>query len=397
MTADNNNDDFFFEELSKSESAEKPDTGVSDDFDFGDLSWPVEKTGQGDTDIFSFDEEPEPLEKPEQGIEELRRPDVPECQEVLPFTCLKCAAKNEVGFYQIPDTGLTTKCTSCKTNIEIVRDSSAKRAGQLSKELFCAKCGHQLDHHTVCRSCGFLFPDYFVVVNHEEARRQAKSRQSAKFRQAFADFGTSLRPRVSKDVYTPSRPVVTASAKTTIFSGKLRATLVSFVVIAAVIAGGFVYYRQYKAEQAFVTNYVKALYGIKLGTEGSINACAKISREWKATAESTANFVPRVNMDDDVKADKVKAEVDKLMQKLQPAPAKYSQANAKLAELNGIYGNLYALKSSPRGTLDSFNNSTDKADKAFKQTVQELKANLPEKLSKELETAKQRYRGLASL
>jgi len=169
------------------------------------------------------------------------------------------------------------------------------------------------------------------------------------------------------------------------------------VVVIALVVGGFAYYRQHKAEQEFVTNYVKALYGIKLGTEGSVNACAKISQDWQATGESKVNFTPRVNVDDDVKADKVKAEVDKLMHKLQKSPAKYSQAHAKLAELNGIYENLYALKNSPRGTLESFNSSTAKADKAFKQTVQELKANLPEKLSKELETAKLRYRGLASL
>ncbi len=251
----------------------------------------------------------------------------------------------------------------------------------------------------MCRSCGLLFPDYFVVVNREEARRQAKSRQSVKLRQAFADFGASLRPRASKkqEVYTPGRPVADAFDKPAVFSGGLRTALIGLVVVVALAAGGFVYYRQYKAEQEFVTNYVKALYGIKLGTEGSVNACAKISQDWQATGESKVNFTPRVNVDDDIKADKVKAEVDKLMQKLQKSPAKYSQAHAKLAELDGIYENLYALKNAPRGTLDSFNSSTDKADKAFKQTVQDLKANLPEKLSKELETAKLRYRGLASL
>lgn len=395
----NNNNKFFFEEISKSEPVEKSDNGGLNDFDFGDLSWPVESSDQDDMNDFSFDESPEPLEKPDQGIKELYRPEVPECREVLPFTCLKCAAKNEVGFNQIPETGLTTKCSSCKSTMEIVRDSNAKRAGQLSKELFCVKCGHQLDHHIVCRSCGLLFPDYFVVVNREEARRQAKSRQSARFRQSIADFGASLRPRVSKKqkVYAPDRPVGAAFGKKVVISSGLRTALISLVVVVAISAGGFVYYRQYKAEQEFATNYVKALYGIKLGTESSANACAKISQDWQATAESKINFTPRVNMDDDVKADKIKSEVDKLMQRLQSPPAKYAQANAKLAELNGIYEKLYSLKNSPRGTLDSFNSSTDKADKAFKQTVQELKANLPEKLSKELETAKQRYRGLASL
>jgi len=393
-----NNDDFFFEELSK--PVEKSDKESTDDFDFGDLSWPVEQPDQGGADDFSFDESPAELPgKPDQGIAELRRPEVPECREILPFTCLKCAAKNEVGFYQIPETGLTTKCSSCKANMEIVRDSNAKRAGQLSKELFCAKCGNRLDHHIVCRSCGLLFPDYFVVVNHEEARRQAKSRQSARFRQAFADFGASLRPRTSKkeEVYTPGRPVGPAPEKPGALSGGLRSALVSVVVVVAVAAGGFVLYRQHKAEQEFIKNYVRALFDIKVGVDGSLNACAKISQDWQATAESKANFVPRVNVDDDIKADKVKAEVDKLMPKLQNPPAKYAQANAKLAELNGIYANLYSLKSSPRGTLDSFISSTDKADKAFKQTAQELKANLPERLSKELAEAKLRYRGLASL
>jgi hypothetical protein len=85
------------------------------------------------------------------------------------------------------------------------------------------------------------------------------------------------------------------------------------------------------------------------------------------------------------------------MQTLQNPPAKYSQANAKLAELNRIYANLYSLKRSPRGTLDSFNSSTNQAGMGFQKATEELKSSLPEKLSKELETAKQRYRGLASL
>jgi hypothetical protein len=397
MTTDNKNDDFIFDSITK--AVEKSDKDGLDDFDFGDLSWPVEKPGQDDSDDFSFDELSEPVEKSDQGGAELSLAEAP-VQEVLPFTCLKCAATNEVGFHQISDGGLTAKCSSCRTSIEIVRDSCAKRASQLSKELFCVKCGHPLDHHIVCRSCGLMYPDYFVVVNHEEARRQAKSRRRAKFRQAFAGFGASFRPGPSKeklDVYAPSRAVDVAKWKPAVLSSGLRKALVGSVVVALIAVGGFFYYRQYKAEQVFVKNYVKALYGIKVGVEGSLDTCAKISEDWKATADSRVNFTPRVNLDADIKAEKVKTEVDKIMQTLQNPPAKYSQANAKLAELNNIYAKLYTLKSSPRGTLDNFNSSTNKAGVSFQKATGELKASLPENLSKELETAKQRYRALASL
>ncbi len=397
MTTDNKKDDFIFDSITK--PVEKSDKDGIDDFDFGDLSWPAEKPDQDDSDDFSFDELSEPAEKPDQGGAELSLAEAP-IQEVLPFTCLKCAATNEVGFYQISDDGLTTKCSSCKTSIEIIRDSCAKRAGQLSRELFCVKCGHPLDHHIVCRSCGLLFPDYFVVVNHEEARRKAKSRQSAKFRQAFAGFGASLWPGSSKEkqgVYAPGSAVDVAAWKPPVLSSGPRKALVSLVVVVVVAAGGLFYYRQYKAEQGFVRNYVKALYAIKVGEEESLKACAKISEDWKAAAASRVNFAPRVNLDADVKAEKVKTEVDRIMQKLQNPPAKYSQASAKLAELNNIYANLYSIKSSPRGTLDSFKNSTNKAGEGFQKATEELKASLPEKLSKELATAKLRYRDLASL
>jgi hypothetical protein len=397
MTTDKKNDDFIFASITK--AVEKSDKDAMDDFDFGDLSWPVEQPDQEDSEVFSFDELSEPAEKPDQGAAELSLAETT-IQEVLPFTCQKCAATNEVGFYQISDEGLTTKCSSCKTSIEIVRDSSAKRASQLSKELFCVKCGHPLDHHMVCRSCGLLFPDYFVVVNQAEARRQAKSRQSARFKQAFADFGASLRLGTSKEkqgVYAPTKAVDVAMWKPAALSSGLRRALVSSAVVIVIFAGGFLYYRNYKAEQEFVRNYVKALYGIKLGTEGSLNACAKISEDWKATAESRVNFTPRTNLDTEVKAEKVKTEVDRIMQTLQNPPAKYSEANAKLAELNTIYTKLYSLKSSPRGTLDNFKSSANKAGEGFQKATQELKASLPEKLSKELETAKLRYRSLASL
>jgi hypothetical protein len=397
MTTDNKNNDFIFDSITK--AVEKSDKDGMDDFDFGDLTWPVEKTGQDDPDDFSFDELPEPVEKSDQSGVELSPAKAP-VQEFLPFTCLKCAATNEVGLYQILDDGFTTKCSSCKTSIEIVRDSCAKRAGQLSRELFCVNCGHQLDHHIVCRSCGLLYPDYFVAVNHVEARRQAQNRRIAKFRQAFADFGSSFRPGPSQEKqggYAPVRAVDVATWKPAVLSSGLRKALIGLVVVAVIAGGGFLYYRQYKAEQEFAKNYVKALYGIKVGADGSLNACAKITEDWKATADPKVNFTPRVNLDADIKAEKVKTEVDKIMQRLQNPPAKYSQANAKLAELNTIYLKLYSLKGSPKGTLDNFQSSTEKADKAFKQASQELKASLPEKLSQELETAKQRYRGLASL
>ena len=397
MTTDNNKDDFNFDSISN--PVEKSDKDGMDDFDFGDLAWPVEKPGQEDSDDFSFDEFSETVEKQDQGGVELSPAEVT-VQEVLPFTCLKCAATNEVGFHQISDDGFTTKCSSCKTGIEIVRDSCAKRASQLSDELFCVNCGHQLDHHIVCSSCGLLYPDYFVVVNHAEARRQAKNRRIAKLRQAFADFGSSFRPGPSKEKpggYAPGRSVDTATWKPAGISDGLRKALVGSAVVVVIAAGGFLYYRHYKAEQLYVRNYVKALYGIKVGVEGNLDACAKISDDWKATAETRVNFAPRVNLDADVKAEKVKTEVDKIMQTLQDPPAKYSQANAKLAELNSIYAKLYSLKRSPQGTLDSFKNTTNKADMDFQKVAGELKTNLPEKLSKELETAKQRYRGLASL
>lgn len=397
MTTDNKNDDFIFDSITK--AVEKSDKDGMDDFDFGDLSWPAEKPGQDDSDDFSFDELSEPVEKPDQGGAELSLAEAP-IQEVLSFTCLKCAATNEVGFYQISDYGLTTKCSSCNTSIEIVRDSCAKRASQLSKELFCVKCGHSLDYHVVCRSCGLLLPDYFVVVNHAEASRQAKSRQSAMFRQAFADFWASLRPGPSKEnqgVYAPGRAFNVAAGKPSVLSSGLRKALVGFVIVVVVAAGGLFYYHQYKAEKGFARNYVKALYGIKIGEEDSLNACAKISEDWKATAASRVNFTPRVNLDADVKAEKVKTEVDRIMQTLQNPPDKFSQAYAKLAVLNNIYAKMYSLKGSPRGTLNSFQSSAVKADNAFKEATKELKASMPEKLSKELETAKQRYRGLASL
>jgi len=397
MITDNKNDDFIFDPVST--IVEKSDETGVDDFDFGDLTWPVDKPDKEGSEVFSFDEVPEPVEKPDQTATDLALSEA-QVQEVLPFTCLKCAATNEIDFHKITDDGLTTKCSSCKTSIEIVRDSSAKRAGQLSSELFCVKCGHLLGQHIVCRSCGLLFPDYFVVVNHAEARRQAKSRQSEKFKQAFADFLASFRPgppKVKLDIYAPGSAVGVATRKPAVLSSRLKVALISVASVVVIAAGGFLYYRHYNAEQEFVKNYVKALYGVKVGEEDSVNACAKIMEDWKATAASRVNFTPRTNVDADVKAEKVKTEVDRIMLKLRNPPALYSQANAKLAELNNIYANLYNLKGSPRGTLESFQSSAVKADTAFKQATKELKASMPEKLSQELETAKLRYRGLASL
>lgn len=102
MTTDNKNDDFIFDSITA--SVEKSDKDGTDDFDFGDLTWPVGKPDQEDSEDFSFDELSEPVEKPDQGAAELSLAETT-VQEVLPFTCLKCAATNEVGFYDARRTG----------------------------------------------------------------------------------------------------------------------------------------------------------------------------------------------------------------------------------------------------------------------------------------------------
>ena len=323
--------------------------------------------------------------------------------ECTKFSCLKCSTANEVDFSEITAEGFVTKCSTCKASIRIIRESSAKRATQKSREKYCTECRHQLAHYAHCPSCGRIYPEYFVQENPDESKRKARGSSISIIRDAFASLGASQtrkHPASSADIYSHGsgpKSGIYGKEKPSSFSKSRLIKWVAGLVVLLIVAAASVYeYMRYKSEQLYVSSYVKAVYGIKAGADGKFNSLTQISTEWKAASEGGRKFIPQTNVDKVAKAAKIKAETDKLMQHLQNPPKKYVNDSDRLKALYAKYLSLYEFSESSLVSNDQLNDYIEKSNKSFKQASQELKANLTQRLAEELEDAKKKYRGLAT-
>jgi len=312
----------------------------------------------------------------------------------MTFSCRSCATPNDIGFAPEITEDFAIQCASCATRIRLVRESSAQRAAQTSRELYCVKCGHRLDHHVNCPTCGLYCPDYLVVEDPAAARRKARKQRLNGVRDILAGLGTALTWKPAQKVkqgYSPQRA--------THGRGIERKTVVKLVaglaLLAAVVAGGAFLYLQHKEEQAYVTTYVKTVYALKMVADNKLESLSRLAADWKAASDAGQTFVPRVDVKAEAKGAKIRDAASKLLQKLQKVPKKYEQAQARLDAMNTECLALYRLAEKPLTSLDQLTGAMEKSSKTYKQACQDLKANLPPKLSEELASAKTRYKGLA--
>jgi hypothetical protein len=258
------------------------------------------------------------------------------------------------------------------------QESTATRALKKDGNIYCAKCGNELDHLIVCRGCGFRFPDYFLVQVSKPVRRKAgKSDRSMSF---------ALRP-VSQTYAISSKP--------TGVSRKTILMVVGLLVVAALVAAGITVNHKMTLDKRYRRNFVLVLCGTKGGADMSLADCAKMSAEWKAKMDAGQTYVPRVSPEEAARLNKIKGKAEENNQKLNAPPEKYAPAYEKLTKLYGIYSNIHALTLAPSGSLAGFTDSTQKAESDFKLAAQELKEKLPADLAEDIKTAKTKYKELS--
>ena len=295
-------------------------------------------------------------------------------------SCPKCQANIEVDLSRIPEEGTLTSCPECKKRFWTGRESHARRALKKEGGIYCDKCGNLLDHSIVCRACGVMYPDYFLVQASRPPRRQIEK--------AGFSINFTLKPAAKSYSYTAAKKTAEKSSKS------LFITVGLLVLVVAAAVAGVVSYQNMKAQQQYALNFVRALYVIKTGTDLSLKTCAKLSADWQAKLSAGQNIAPRVSVADETDMKTVKVEIDKYMQSLSKPPEKFLPANDKLARLHGINAKLYSLTVTPSGSLPAFADSVAKSENDFKLAAQELKAGLPAMLAEELNKAKTRYKGL---
>jgi hypothetical protein len=303
-------------------------------------------------------------------------------------TCPKCKAEIQLDLPPLTEEGTSSPCPECKTRLHVYNESFAARALRKVGEISCLKCGNELGHSIHCPSCGVLYPDYFVVSIGR--RRVRKVKTIREFRASKAGRSELVAPR-------PGAAPLSAAQKPGTNTSKILLITVSLVVLAIVVSLGIRAYQQHNAESQYTANYFRALYCIKTAADRSLKTCAKISVDWKGNLDAGRNVDPHISVQDEADLNKVRGEIEKYMQKLNPPPGKFITANEKLANLNGVYTKLHSLAIAPSGSLQSFTESASKLDSEYKKAAQELKASLPEKLAEELNKAKVKYKGLRDL
>ena len=293
------------------------------------------------------------------------------------FPCPKCDAKTQLELSHIPEDGASAKCPECKTRFWITKESFARRALKKEGKTLCYHCNNELSNYLDCPTCGIMYPDFCVV--------QASKPVKVKQRKTSASISISIRPQ--------RRTRSVSVQQSTKRSSKSLLIMVGLLVLIAVLAVAIgIPYKNKKLERQYAANYVRALYGIKLGTDLSLKQCATTVASGKAKMQ---NFVPNISDDDKAKLNTAKGEIDAFMQKLpERPPQKFSKSNDDLAKLYGIYTKSFSLAVSPSGSLPVFVDSTGKLEGDFKQAAQELKAGMPMELAEEFHNSLSKYKGL---
>jgi len=380
-TAPDNDFSFFDEPVLAPHTVapEKPsDTGFSFDDDTAETK---EIDAQSET---APGEPNQPLAKPD--------------KHRMVFTCLKCSATEQIDLPEYGEHNLKITCSSCSSAICITVESNAKRATQKSREIYCSNCGHTLDQHPHCPSCGKFCPDYYMVENPAEAARKARTTRSNNFKQMLANLRSSLTwsPGVrAESSKTPQFSTASSkSGKSFALGSKQIRLLAGAAAVVLCLGVAVFFYLKLQNEQRYVENYVKATYAIHVDTDLILNALNKSASDWKSARASGSTYTPRTDTDMETRASKIRSELAKLMQQLQhKVPGKFDQANSKLLALQNELDLLQKATAAPPASLDQLTALIDSSDTRIKQKRQDLKAGLNEELQKEMEIAKKKFRG----
>jgi len=379
-----NNDFSFFDEPLTSKQVVQPDESSTTNFNFDDdHAVPTAIESHTDTGI----------ENSVPGSEEPTR-------HRMIFTCLKCTATEDVDLPNQYELDLTTTCSSCSSPIRIILESNTKRATQKSTEIYCCNCGHSLDHHVHCPSCGVFCPDYYMVEDPAEAQRKARVARSNSFKQKIAELKSSLTwsPREEKTVrYTSSisqrSPSSSGPGIVSFLQNHLKLLAATAVVVLCVGIAVFFYFKQ-QAEQKFMTNYIKATYAVHIGSDAIITAMTKTTNDWKGALTSGYSYTPRTDSTLEARSARINAELSKLMQELQDnLPKKYEQSYTKLQSFQNEYRQLQNVTATPPLSYEKFSALTTTSEQNIKQKRQDLKTSLDKDLLGELVEAKKKFKG----
>lgn len=304
--------------------------------------------------------------------------------------CPKCHADVQLDNASVSENGVSVTCAECKTHFYAYKESFACRALRKADEITCLHCGSALDHTQFCPACGVVYPDYIFA---SVARKQVR-----KIREKFSLKESLFPGPVVRKGPSPQIEIKKVQGEKSQIFGKLqkyRSVAIGLLVLLVVVAAGAYFYLQNEAKQKYATDYVRALYGMKMGADLGLKACAKLSSDWKANLDSgRSQAIPRISADDETRLVRIKGEVDAIIKKSVNPPQDFQDANKKLTDLYDVYQKIQSLAVTPAGSQPVYAASTVKLEADFKKGAAELKGALPKELADEFKVGQLKYKGL---
>ncbi|GEM_PF-1380746 len=395
--------DFSFFDEPVSSNSEKPEISEND-FSFLDEPFQTGETvlpEKPSTENFSFDDmTTEPDNKNQSSEESVKKTtssfEEPAKQKMI-FTCLKCRSKEDSNLPAQHESELNLSCSGCSSTIKIILESNSQRATQKSTEIYCCNCGSPLLHTPHCPACGTYCPDYYIVEDPAEAQRKARIARSNNIKQTLENFKSSLTWQKKEATISAPSTATATSAKTknlsAFFQNHIKLLAVSAVLIISIATVVFLYFQK-QVEQQFTTNYIKALYAIHIGSESILTSMNQSSNDWKNAIASGSPYIPKSDLDLELRTGKINAELSKIMTLLQnKIPKKYESQFGKLQSLENEYKQLQKVSTTKPSSFEKQTTVIKTSEQNIKTKKQDLKAGLNEDLQNELENAKKKFRG----
>jgi hypothetical protein len=182
----------------------------------------------------------------------------------------------------------------------------------------------------------------------------------------------------------------TTIATFTSLSLRIRVIAICVALLLAILAAIGIIQYQSGVQKQYTQNFILALYGIKSGMSMSSKVC---EGEYNVSKEEPSATPLSGEIDAEATADlaTVKAEVDSLMAKLGPPPAKYGQSALILRKLYALYGTVNVKINSSPDFLSRCKGDIAAANVEFSREIEHLKTQMPGALTEEFRNAGKKY------
>ncbi|MFA5516715.1 MAG: hypothetical protein WDA20_10550 [Desulfuromonadales bacterium] len=294
--------------------------------------------------------------------------------------CPKCSASLRTE-KEISESGDFETCLECKTKIWIQKESFMLRAYKKEGDIFCVSCSNILGISSICKRCGELFPDYYIVQLTKKKIRKNRN----------ASRSISFRPRkVRRSKQQPKEEIIVSEkiqkhdAYNSSNSKKILLQIVGGFFIISIFFSGWFLYQQHKTRKIYMENFIMALYGMKAGVDMGLNACEQEKKE----------VIYTISKKDSLTSKKIRLEIDPYLDKLQSPPSEFMESLNHLNKLNSDYNGIYLYSLESSGTLLNYCDGAKKLENAFNKTAGQLKTTMPEDFAEAFAAASLKYKKL---